>query len=169
MDHRGRHVRKRRLIPALLAAAALAACVPAVVTATAPQPSFTPSPQPSSLGRATVPGAFNPDVTQATIGSTVCVAGWTATVRPPVGYTNALKKQQLAGAADKDPTHYEEDHLVPLSIGGSPRDPSNLWPEPLAVARVKDIDELALNKKVCSGAITLAAAQAEILRKWGPG
>ncbi|MBV8598859.1 MAG: hypothetical protein JO017_08565, partial [Actinobacteria bacterium] len=29
------------------------------------------------------PGATNPDVTQATIGSTICVRGWTATVRPP--------------------------------------------------------------------------------------
>ena len=29
------------------------------------------------------PGSLNPDVTQATIGSTICVRGWTATVRPP--------------------------------------------------------------------------------------
>ena len=37
------------------------------------------------------PGVLNPNVTQATIGSTICVPGWTRTVRPPVEYTNALK------------------------------------------------------------------------------
>ena len=42
------------------------------------------------------PGSLNPDVTQATIGSTVCVRGWTATVRPPTSYTSALKVRQMA-------------------------------------------------------------------------
>ena len=41
------------------------------------------------------PGMLNPDVTQATIGSTVCAPGWTRTVRPPVEYTNALKRKQM--------------------------------------------------------------------------
>jgi hypothetical protein len=31
------------------------------------------------------PGAFDPDVTQSTIDQTICVSGWTATVRPPCG------------------------------------------------------------------------------------
>ena len=33
------------------------------------------------------PGALNPEVTQATIGATICVRGWTQTVRPPQQYT----------------------------------------------------------------------------------
>ncbi|WP_218177799.1 hypothetical protein [Amycolatopsis australiensis] len=37
----------------------------------------------------------NPDVTQATIGSTIYVSGWTATIRPSSTYTNALKKQHI--------------------------------------------------------------------------
>ena len=41
------------------------------------------------------PGALNPDVTQATIRSTICVRGWTTTVRPPSSYTSALKIEQL--------------------------------------------------------------------------
>jgi hypothetical protein len=41
------------------------------------------------------PGALNPDVTQATIGSTICVRGWTRTIRPPRQYTSAMKRQQL--------------------------------------------------------------------------
>ena len=41
------------------------------------------------------PGAFNPAVRQATIGKTICVRGWTKTVRPPVAYTDALKLAQM--------------------------------------------------------------------------
>jgi hypothetical protein len=153
--------KSRHILSGALAALALGVCIPAVLPAPAP-------PAQSATGPATVPGALNPDVTQDTIKSTVCVAGWSATVRPPADYTNALKRKQLASLSDKDPSHYEEDHLVPLSIGGSPRDPANLWPEPWSAARVKDVDELALHKAVCSGRMTLAAAQEEILRKWGP-
>jgi hypothetical protein len=25
---------------------------------------------------------------------------------------------------------FEEDHFIPLAVGGSPRSPKNLWPEP---------------------------------------
>ena len=41
------------------------------------------------------PGVLNPDVTQANIRSTICRHGWTATIRPPVDYTNALKRRQM--------------------------------------------------------------------------
>ena len=59
------------------------------------------------------PGALNPEVTQESIGATICRRGWTSTIRPPASYTNDLKRQQLAeyGYADRDPRHYEEDHL----------------------------------------------------------
>jgi hypothetical protein len=43
------------------------------------------------------PGAYNPDVTQSTIHSTICVSGWTATARPP--YTNPLKAQGIIDSA----------------------------------------------------------------------
>jgi hypothetical protein len=32
------------------------------------------------------------------------------------------------GFKDKTLGHYEEDHLIPLAVGGSPRSPKNLWP-----------------------------------------
>lgn len=80
------------------------------------------------------PGAFNPSVTQATIGSTICVSGWTATVRPPASYTTGLKIQQIVqyGYGDTHTSSYEEDHLIPLELGGAPSDARNLWPEPYA-------------------------------------
>jgi hypothetical protein len=64
------------------------------------------------------PGSLNPDVTQATIGSTVCVRGWTSTVRPPTSYTSALKVQQMAeyGETDDPPSAYQEDHLISLEL-----------------------------------------------------
>lgn len=41
------------------------------------------------------PGARYSKVTQATISTTVCKKGWTATIRPPASYTNAVKQGQL--------------------------------------------------------------------------
>ena len=46
------------------------------------------------------PGSYNPDVTQSTIGSTTCVSGWTATIRPSTSYTNALKAQGILTDAE---------------------------------------------------------------------
>jgi hypothetical protein len=68
------------------------------------------------------PGALNPEVTQATIRSTICVRGWTRTIRPPQAYTSALKRQQIRelGYPDQRMSAYAEDHLVPLSLGGAP-------------------------------------------------
>ena len=122
----------------------------------------TPTPVPTAPSGAT--GALNQDVTQSTIHSTICVPGWTATIRPPVDVTEQLKRQQLAasGAADKDPSHYEEDHIIPLELGGAPSDPANLRPVPLAQASADDRLENSLHRAVCAGAMTLAAAQSEI-------
>jgi hypothetical protein len=117
------------------------------------------------------PGATNPEITQDNIQSTVCVKGFTKTIRPPAYYTNKLKKKQMRvyGYADRNPKHYEEDHLIPLSIGGNPTDPLNLWPEPRKSewnANRKDQLEFFLYKKVCDGEIPLAEAQKEIAQDW---
>ena len=123
------------------------------------------------------PGALNPGVTQANIHSTVCVSGWTATIRPPSSYTNKLKTQQIVqyGYTDTSSSSYEEDHLISLQLGGAPTDPRNLWPEPYSIslqsgqpagARVKDVFETALKKKVCAGTMTLVEAQREIGIHW---
>ena len=119
------------------------------------------------------PGAINPQVTQADIGSTICVAGWTSTIRPPSSYTTALKEQQLASGyayhGDTKTSDYEEDHLISLEIGGSPTSPLNLWPEPYNTpdgARVKDQIENKLNALVCDRTITLATAQHAIATNW---
>jgi hypothetical protein len=91
------------------------------------------------------PGARYYKVKQAAISSTVCVKGWTKSIRPPASYTSSLKKQQLAEWAytDQNPAHYKEDHLISLELGGAPYSKKNLWPEPwhrpVRVTRVRTL------------------------------
>jgi hypothetical protein len=64
---------------------------------------------------------------------------------------------------------YEEDHLIPLTVGGNPRDPKNLWPEPWNGpygAHVKDKLENKLHSLVCDGMLTLEEAQKAIATDW---
>ncbi|HET7568076.1 MAG TPA: hypothetical protein VFJ91_08810 [Gaiellaceae bacterium] len=106
------------------------------------------------------PGVLNPDVTQATIRSTICRRGWTATIRPPVSYTNDLKRRQMAEYGETGSlSDYQEDHLISLELGGHPTDPRNLWPEPYPRASQVDTIENELNAQVCDGSLTLAQAQ----------
>ena len=109
------------------------------------------------------PGALNPKVRQSTITKTICVKGWTKTVRPPVSYTNALKIQQMVQYGDAgSPSDYEEDHFIPLELGGAPKNPKNLWPEPHSQSKLSDRLETKLKKQVCKGILTLKKARAAI-------
>jgi hypothetical protein len=117
------------------------------------------------------PGAADPRVTQDNIQTTICVTGYTAKVRPSSLYTRLLKLRQIKEYAytDSNPADYEEDHLIPLELGGHPTDPKNLWPEPLTgpyAATKKDGLENSLRTKVCAELMTLAAAQAAIAINW---
>jgi hypothetical protein len=106
------------------------------------------------------PGVVNPDVRQETIGQTICVPGWTKSVRPPTDYTSTLKVRQLREyGLGGSPSAYQEDHLISLELGGHPTDPRNLWPEPRPHAEEVDKVENDLNRLVCSGKITLAEAR----------
>ena len=108
------------------------------------------------------PGAIDAAVTQANIHTTICVVGYTTTVRPPVSQTDAFKvKDELAYSISSG----ELDHLVPLELGGS-SDAHNLWVEPGSIPNPKDAVENALHAKVCAGQMTLAAAQLAIATNW---
>ncbi len=118
------------------------------------------------------PGALNPDVTQSTIQTTICVSGYSSSIRPPVSYTDALKKQQIPqyGYTDTNLADYEEDHLISLELGGAPRDERNLWPQPRYTtpwnASSKDTLENVLHQMVCSGQLALDAARKAIASDW---
>lgn len=114
-------------------------------------------------------GAVNPDVTQANLQSTVCArGGWTRTVRPSRSESTRLKRQLLRDAhlPVSEAKHFQLDHRVPLEIGGAPRDPQNLWLQPLkgpAGAKAKDLWENEVHHALCSNLITLAQAQSLFL------
>jgi hypothetical protein len=144
------------------------------------------------------PGAVNPDITPANIDENVCKKGWsTKSIRPPSSYTTTLKGIQLRSlgytlpnklpqvatasgnstrpdirkciARSSNPACYEEDHLISLELGGHPRSPDNLWPEPWFGdwnAGVKDKLENRLHALVCSGEISLREAQKAIASDW---
>lgn len=142
----------------MLVAAALTVCSLAGMSADLPNTRMTP-------------GALNPDVTQGNIRTTVCVKGFTKAIRPPAYYTNKLKRRQIEqyGYTDTNPKHYEEDHLIALSIGGSPTDERNLWPQPRDTqwgASQKDQLEFVMYKMVCSGELSIAQAQHEMATNW---
>jgi hypothetical protein len=148
-----------------------------------PTPAPTPTPTPgddqchaTSDGRpdpTCTPGVISADVTQANIGTTICTKGFASKVRPDSGYTESLKKQQMkeygytgpiSGRAGK----YEEDHFLPIELGGSPTDSRNLWPEKggLPTPNHKDKVEDAANKAVCSSKMPLASAQQAMVENW---
>jgi hypothetical protein len=112
------------------------------------------------------PGGIDPAVTQANIQSTICVSGYTSRVRPPAAQTEAFKFDEAYpayGIASGEQS--ELDHLVPLELGGD-NAAANLWPETGSVPNPKDEVENALNKAVCTGRVSLAAAQRAIARDW---
>lgn len=118
------------------------------------------------------PGNANPNISQANIGQTICNPNWsTKSIRPPVSYTTPLKIKQIAqyGYSDTNTADYEEDHLISLELGGDPKSPLNLWPEPYNItygARLKDKVENYLHAQVCSGNITLLEAQSQVANNW---
>jgi hypothetical protein len=178
--------RIRRAGAVILAATALAACQPghAATGASATAPSApaaasanAPVPPPGSctLGSHNgqdlpdphcTPGTINGQVTQATIGDTICKSGWTKTIRPPTSVTNKLKKQIDAAYKLPVSTTGELDHLISLELGGAPSDPANLWVEPGKIPNPKDAVENKLHSAVCSGLVPLATAQQAFAGNW---
>jgi hypothetical protein len=133
--------------------------------------------------RRCTPGQADPRVTQARIGETICRAGWTERARPPEAVTEALKRRGVAAYGDYAGRRlgaYEEDHLIPLELGGAPVGATsaggtrNLWPERDYVGvspssfylNPKDHLEDRLRALVCAGRMTLATAQHLIATDW---
>jgi len=119
------------------------------------------------------PGAVSPQVTEATIGTTICRSGYASSVRPPERVTDAEKALSAAAYGYTGSFRTAEyDHLIPLELGGDPDDPANLWVEPndlpraTSTANGKDLLEDRLNHLVCSGRLSLVTAQRAIATDW---
>lgn len=112
------------------------------------------------------PGAIDPAVSQSDLSSTICMTGYTTTVRPSTSQTTPFKYgTEYPAYSISQGTASELDHLVPLELGGA-NDSANLWPETGSIPNQKDSVERALNDAVCSGQVSLAAAQLAIAVNW---
>lgn len=90
---------------------------------------------------------------------------------PPKSFLQGIEKDQLKayGYSDETLSHYQMDHLIPLSLGGHPTDTRNIWPQQLIAqwsARRKDFLEEKLHEKVCKGELTLDDARKQIQTNW---
>ncbi|MGV4987842.1 hypothetical protein ACVB8X_33245 [Streptomyces sp. NRAIS4] len=122
------------------------------------------------------PGAISPTVTQANLKSTICAKGGsTKGVRPPASVTGKEKKLNAASYGYTGSlADAEYDHLISLQLGGDPNDSRNLWAQPAdpghtpgsGINNKKDPVETKLPTAVCSGKVTLQAAQQAIVTDW---
>jgi hypothetical protein len=118
----------------------------------------------------TLPAPSTPGAIVSSDPATVCVPGYSRTVRPPYDY--AWRRFRVSvfrayGIPHEQWSRFTLDHDVPLSLGGAPEDLRNVWPEPKAEAKRKDEVEDALLAAACyRHTLTLAAAQAAIARNW---
>jgi hypothetical protein len=112
---------------------------------------------------ACTPGAIFPDATVQQI----CTSGYASSVRN-VPFSEAEQVYAEYGIYHHYYGQYEDDHLVPLELGGS-NDIANLWPEaasPTPGFHEKDQVENYLHDQVCSGAMSLKDAQTQIDTNW---
>jgi hypothetical protein len=143
----------------------------------------------------TTPGAVNPAISFRNQAQTICApTGWTTkTIRPATSVTNAIKRRQMIALGytvanplpdvrtkrggtrpdirfcvlrSANPACYELDHVVPLSIAGSPAAEANLWVQPIAEALIKDQLERVLHQRICAGTIDHVDAQRAIAINW---
>jgi hypothetical protein len=127
------------------------------------------------------PGAVDPtltaDLSKAShlvngVEHNICAASF---VTPP--FRAATKSQKIKTAVCKaygiaagcPGSAWELDDIVPIEVGGQ-NVQANLWPQPIAEARVKDhqVEDLLGGPRglVCQGKITLSAAQSCVLNDW---
>jgi hypothetical protein len=115
---------------------------------------------------------LNPDVTQQTLSSTVCLSGYTKSLRPSTTYTNGVKRRLMLEQGldfDVKKDNFELDHIIPLALGGHPRNLNNLMLQPWdghGGAKRKDRLEVKLQCLVCSGEVPLDVAQEAIWVDW---
>lgn len=139
----------------------------ATVTPTAsPSPPSTPAQHPFRL-RPPRGAALDPTLPTdpRAVRKIVCDPTYNDRNRPPSSYTNRIKVKQLRelGYPDQNVKNYEEDHFIPLSLGGHGRSELNLWPEPRVLAKKSDVLEAKLARDHCACRIDVFQARERII------
>jgi len=108
------------------------------------------------------PGAYSSGLTKAVI----CSPSFRTSAIRNVPQSEKYAVEREYGMAEKPYGRtLEIDHIVSLELGGS-NDISNLFPERAPGYHGKDRLENRLHSMVCSGAVTLAAAQSRLAADW---
>jgi hypothetical protein len=156
----------RALLPYLL-------MVSLVACGTSPLRQEQPWPTPAAVSAEPSPPlvVLNQDVRQDNIQQTICVPGYTATVRPSTTYTNGIKRKLMREQSlpPESISSMELDHRVPLALGGHPRNEQNLMLQPWEGengAKKKDRLERKLQILVCAGKVLLDDARRAIFFDW---
>jgi autotransporter-associated beta strand protein len=104
-----------------------------------------------------------PDVTRTDI----CDQSYVRGIKQP-RFNDKVAALANYGVSIHDREFFQVDHLIPLSLGGT-NEMKNLWPQQYAGSRgaaAKDQLEGQLRGLVCSGTLTLKAAQRAIAGNW---
>jgi len=157
--------RRRRAVRVAVAVAATAVCVCALGSShSSPFPRLSAA----ELRRPLPVRYLTPGVVRPVSSADVCAAD--PELEPPAIPADVRRMVLRSyGAADLPEREYELDYLITPALGGA-ADPRNLWPEryasPTWNARVKDELEDLLHRMVCSGALSLSAAQRDMAGDW---
>lgn len=195
-------LRSKRVIAACLVLLAAAACTPKASPSNPPPPPPPPSSDSPTVSVNVVapsqhitgsypahcvargalpdpgctPGAVTSNINEGNIESTICVTGWTKTVRPPESESEPMKRTAMIayGLPANAASTTELDHLVPLELGGANSvgaGVGNLWPERSDIPNAgwrntKDEVESKLRAAVCAHRVDLTRAQELIATDW---
>jgi hypothetical protein len=135
-----------------------------------PKPKPAPTPEGSTYAGLPLPNSrLTPgEVFTGITAAAVCTPGWSSEHRD---VSTAERHSVFAayGIPYSQHSAYELDHLIPLEVGGD-NSTDNLWPEPQtendSSGPDKDALENHLHALVCSGQVSLAAAQQAVAHNW---
>lgn len=111
-----------------------------------------------TLNSLLTPGAIDPEISRAMVCPHIVT---------PRAVSTALKKKVCTSYGIKTGCpgqKYEIDHKIPRTCAGDDV-AANLWPQPIAQAKLKDKEEVHWHHLVCSGKKTLGECQ-EHFKRW---
>jgi hypothetical protein len=108
--------------------------------------------------------SLTPGAIATTDRAAVCSPSYARTHRHVSSHLKAEAFRRY-GIPTDERRRYVIDHLVPLELGGA-NTIANIWPQPKNEAKRKDRVEALLHERVCSGAMSLPAAQNAIRTNW---
>lgn len=107
------------------------------------------------------------DVITSATREVVCKSGYSKRMRRDLSKNEKAEVYARYGLP-YDSKHYQIDHFIPLSLGGS-NEPENLWPQPIVnnagfIEKQQAADYL--HTEVCAGRMKIRTAQDKMRADW---